>query len=47
MGGSIAMIDLDAKMSAGFAMNKMSAEILMDTRKTRLMNALAAAYDAL
>ena len=47
MGGSLAMMDLDAKMSAGFAMNKMSAEILLDTRKTRLMNALAEAYDAL
>jgi CubicO group peptidase (beta-lactamase class C family) len=46
-GGSIAIIDLDAKMSIGFAMNKMSAELLLDPRKTRLMNALAEAYDAL
>jgi CubicO group peptidase (beta-lactamase class C family) len=47
LGGSLVMIDLDAKMSAGFAMNKMSAEILLDTRKTRLVNALGEAYDAL
>jgi CubicO group peptidase (beta-lactamase class C family) len=46
-GGSEAIIDLDAKMSAGYAMNKMSSKLIMDTRKTRLMNALAEVYDAL
>jgi CubicO group peptidase (beta-lactamase class C family) len=46
-GGSVAIIDLDAKMSTAFAMNKMSVEILMDVRKARFMNALAEAYDAL
>jgi CubicO group peptidase (beta-lactamase class C family) len=46
-GGSLAMIDLDAKMSAAFAMNKMSSEILLDTRKVRFINALSEAYNAL
>jgi CubicO group peptidase (beta-lactamase class C family) len=46
-GGSLAMIDLDAKMSAAFAMNKMSSEILLDTRKMRFINALSDAYNAL
>ncbi|HUY00635.1 MAG TPA: serine hydrolase domain-containing protein [Candidatus Deferrimicrobium sp.] len=46
-GGSLAMIDLDAKMSAAFAMNKMSAQILLDTRKVRFIDALAEAYKAL
>jgi CubicO group peptidase (beta-lactamase class C family) len=46
-GGSLAMIDLDAKMSAAFAMNKMSSEILLDTRKMRFINALSDSYNAL
>jgi CubicO group peptidase (beta-lactamase class C family) len=47
LGGSLAVIDLDAKMSVGFAMNKMSAEILQDTRTKRLMEAFTKAYEAL
>ncbi len=46
-GGSFAIIDIDAKISTAFAMNKMSSEILMDVRKERLMGAIAEAYDAL
>jgi CubicO group peptidase (beta-lactamase class C family) len=47
MGGSLMVMDLDAKMSLGFAMNKMSAEILMDLRKVRFFDALTKAFDAL
>jgi len=47
MGGSLMVMDLDAKMSLGFAMNKMSAEILMDIRKVRFMDVLTKALDAL
>ncbi|MDD1777092.1 MAG: beta-lactamase family protein [Candidatus Helarchaeota archaeon] len=45
LGGSLMVMDLDAKMSLGFAMNKMSAEILMDIRKVRFMEVLTKALD--
>lgn len=47
LGGSLMVMDLDAKMSLGFAMNKMSAEILMDIRKVRFMDVLTKALEAL
>ncbi len=46
MGGSLAMIDLDAKMSVAFAMNKMSAKVLYDIRKERFLKALTEIFDA-
>ena len=47
LGGSIAIMDIDAKMSAGYAMNKMNWNMLLDPRNTQLINALGEAYDAL
>ena len=49
LGGSIAWMDLDAQMSAGYAMNKMTMNMntLLDPRNIRLINALGEAYDAL
>jgi hypothetical protein len=40
-------MDIDAKMSAGYAMNKMGWSMLLDPRNIRLINALGEAYDAL
>ncbi len=47
LGGSLAVMDLDAKMSLGYAMNKMGADILLDSRPVRLIDALSKAYEAL
>ena len=46
-GGSIAFIDLDAKVSCGFAMNKMMMGIQGDIRSERFREALYTAYEAL
>lgn len=46
-GGSIAFMDLDAKVSAAFTMNYMNWQIIWDTRRERFINALYEAYEAL
>ncbi len=47
LGGSIALMDLDAKISFAFAMNKMFMGLLDISRSLRLVNALKEAYEAL
>ncbi|MHA1130625.1 MAG: serine hydrolase, partial [Candidatus Helarchaeota archaeon] len=46
-GGSIAFMDLDAKVSCGYAMNKMIMETQGDIRSERFRNALYEAYNEL
>ncbi len=46
-GGSLCAIDLDAKLSIGYAMNKMYMEVIGDPRTQKLYEALIKAYNAL
>ncbi len=44
-GGSVIVMDLDKKVSAAFAMNKMTPSVLLDPRKERLLNTLYETYE--